>query len=324
MGRKHLQFYSEKHYQKIADIFRLGKIKKITYFYKGFQTPKVVATTLRGKFVISRNKLSNKKDLISKSIQSFHYEIDLLNLLAKYKLPVPCHKKTGGGKYAILLDGSWVTVYQFLNGKQPKKLTPEMARQLGAFLGAFHKIGQKFTRNLGGRRKFYDLSPTVMQKMHHYTVRQKNAKLRKIVQEVRDGVKRTRPSRNLPSGPIHVDLKPENELFVRQRLSGVVDFGNFYRGPLMIDIGKTIMWNCIKRKKLNRKLVKEFFEGYTSKRSINTAEQAYVKNAVLFAIYSHIYVDLFHVPLGYVPESYALSLVRDFLPVARWLEKVKL
>jgi len=50
----------------------------------------------------------------------------------------------------------------------------------------------------------------------------------------------------------------------------------------------------------------------------------YLKQSILFAIYSHLWVDLYHVPIRYVPESYTLFLVREFLPLARRLEKEQL
>ena len=56
----------------------------------------------------------------------------------------------------------------------------------------------------------------------------------------------------------------------------------------------------------------------------NDFELNYFKKSILFAIYSHIWVDLYHVPIKYIPEEYTLSLVRDFLPVARQLEKENL
>ena len=196
-----------------------------------------------------------------------------------------------------------------------------MAYQLGQFLGTFHVQGRSFPTLLRGRRKFYDLSAVVMKKMDAYATQQTNPFLKAVVQEVREGVLRTRPPKILPKGPIHVDIKPENELFVDGILTGVVDFGNFYIDTLMIDVGKTIMWNCGKGKSIDRTLMAELLRGYEEKRKFTKQERDYLPSAILFAIYSHIWVDLYHVPLHYVPESYTVSLVKTFLPIARTLEE---
>jgi uncharacterized membrane protein YbaN (DUF454 family) len=80
------------------------------------------------------------------------------------------------------------------------------------------------------------------------------------------------------------------------------------------------MWNCCTKGALDRKLFKKFMEGYTNKRSLNKDEKAYITKSILYAIYSHIWVDLYHVPIKYVPESWPLYLIETFLPVARRLE----
>ena len=92
----------------------------------------------------------------------------------------------------------------------------------------------------------------------------------------------------------------------------------------MVDVGKTIMWNCCKHKKLDFKLTAELLRGYETKRKLNKKEKSYLKNSILFGIFSHIWGDLYHVSVGYIPENYTISLIRNFLPIARKLEKNKL
>ena len=196
-----------------------------------------------------------------------------------------------------------------------------MAHALGAFLGMLHTRGKTFHKSLEGRRKFYDLTLKIVKKMYKVAHRQRNPLLRSLVDEVRIGVEKNRPSRDLPCGPIHVDIKPENELFAEEKLTGIVDFGNFYIGPYMIDFGKMGMWNCVRKGRFDRKLFEEMRRGYESKRKFSRAEVGYIKKSILFAIYSHIFVDLYHVPLKYIPESYAVFLVKEFLPAARRLEE---
>ncbi len=314
------RFFTKGEYQFLAAQYKIGHIKRLDYIRGGFQTPKVIVTTEKGKFVISSNRISNQRgDIIGKSKRSLEYELDLLRILKN--LPVPHFLKDKRGKYIIDFRGSAVTIDQFIPGKQPKSITTRKAYRIGKFLGDFHNIGKRFNKKLAGRRRFYDLAPAVMRKMDFYVRKQKNPALRSVTAEVKRGVIENMIPKTLPTGPIHVDIKPENELFISDTLTGILDFGNFYVGPYMIDIGKTIMWNCIEKRKLDRKLIRAFLRGYESKRKLTTTEREYLKKSILFAIYSHIWVDLYHVPLRYVPESYTLSLVKNFLPVARSLEK---
>ncbi|MFH0806527.1 MAG: phosphotransferase [Candidatus Brennerbacteria bacterium] len=314
-----LNFFSRKEYQEISDAFQLGSVKRIVYFGKGLQTPKVMVRTPKGEFIISKHRHFSSRDIWSKSRRSFLYEVGLLNVLKK--LPVPHYRKSAKGGYVLDFKRFDVTVYRFLPGKQPRFLTPAMVRQLGSFVGSFHAAGRNFRETLKGRRRFYQLTHTVVRRMHVYAQKQKNPRLKRIVTEVKKGVEQNRLPASLPKGPIHVDIKPENELFVREKLTGVIDFGNFYIGPYMLDVGKTVMWNCVRKGRLEKNLLQSFLKGYESKRKLSVQERKYLKRSILFAIFSHIWVDLYHVPIKYVPESYTLFLVRAFLPVARWLTK---
>lgn len=312
-------FFSRKQYQEITNEFGLGKITSLKRFRKGFQTPKVMVKTREGEFVISRHKLTEEKTLTGKSKESLQYEIFLLDKLPD--LPVPHYRATPKGEHILMKGGYGVTVYDLLSGDPPNAITPRMAEALGKFLGKFHVRGSEFRENFLGRRKFYDLTPTMMREMEPTAEQQKNPLLKEVVQEVREGVERSRPPHGLPVGPIHVDVKPENELFEGEKLTGIVDFGNFYIGPFMVDLGKLIMWNCVEKKKVDGILLERCLAGYESEWPLGASERAYLRSAILFAIYSHIWVDLYQVPLHYVPESYTAGLVKTFLPVARELQK---
>lgn len=318
-----LAFFSEKQYQKIADVFALGTITSLKYFRKGYQTPKVAVTTQLGKFIIAKHRLSAKKTVVAdmKVVQrtSLLHEITLLNTLNC--LPVPHYLQSKHGKYLEDFNGYGVSVYQYLVGRQPKSLTQKMVFQLGAFLGEFHKLGTSFKKPLRDRRRFYDLSPNVMKLMQCTIRKLTNSRLKAVVEEVKKGVEDNRLPKGLPRGPIHVDIKPDNELFVGEKLTGIIDFGNFYIDPFIFDIGKTMMWNCMKRGNLDCGLSKNFLDGYATKRKLTSAESRYLKQSILFAIYSHIWVDLYHVPIRYVPQKYTLFLVNTFLPIARKLNQ---
>jgi len=314
------KFYTKKDYQTIANIYNLGRIAKLDYLHKGYQSPKVVVETSLGKFVISKNTLSEKKDIISKSKKSLQYEIDMLSTLRG--LPVPSFLKSVKGKFIEKFKHDWVTVYRFFPGESPKNITPAMAYSLGVFLGEFHKQGQKFKKIESSRRRFYYLSPAIIRNMEVVANKQKNSLLKSVILDIKRGVENNRPRPDLPVGPIHVDIKAQNEIFQGNKLSAIIDFGNFYVGPFMIDVGKTIMWNFCLRNKLDKTALREFIRGYNSKRKLSKNENAYLEKSILYAIYSHIWVDLYHTPLKYVPESYTIYLVKHFLPIAKQIEKL--
>lgn len=305
-------------FQEIADLYNLGVVKDVLFFSKGLQTPKAVLKTQKGTFVVSQHSVSKKKSLVHKTIASLQCEMYLLETL--YDFPTPHYKKSRNKKYIEAYKNIFLTCYTFLEGTNPTKINKKKAYALGKFLGAFHKQAKTFDRGVQNRRKFYVLTNRRLQQMSRYVDKNKG-RLREVSNEIKEGVKRNRLAYTLPRGPVHVDVKPENELFIGDTLTGVIDFGNFYIDAYVLDIGKMIMWNCVKNGIIDISLFRSVVEGYETSRKLSKQEKENMKKAILYALYSHIWVDLYHVPLNYVPRSYTTSLLKEFLPVARWLEQ---
>lgn len=309
-------FFSEKDYAKICSLFGIGELEEIFHYDTvWYEWDKVFVQTDWGKFVISAYETSGTarpkwRDLILQ-------EIVLLSSLDG--LPVPQYVSVDG-EFVLAYKGKNITVYHYIEWANPEVLNASMVSHIGQFLGRFHTMGADFQDPLIGRRRFYDLGDDVLRTMDVYAREQSNPLLRGHFERVRTGVIENRLPAGLAVWPIHVDLKPVNILFTGETLSGVLDFWLFYRDALLIDIGKAIMWNCVQDKKVNSELMSHFLEGYERERILPDTERALLKQAILFAIYSHIYVDYYHVPLEIVPESYTVSLVEDFLPVADGLE----
>ncbi|MBU1037072.1 phosphotransferase [Patescibacteria group bacterium] len=314
-------FLSKAEYQKIADFYDLGSIKKLAKIKKGFEATKVIVTTNKGRFVVSLYKLVKKAEVIRKTKDSLNWEVQLANFFQE--LPVPHFLQSKNQRLIENYKRFKVTVCRFLPGKNPLTITPAKAYQLGKFLGEFHNQGKRFRKKCSARRKFYELSPRVMEKMNAYVIQQRHPLLKKVVEEVISGVKKYYPPSNLPQGPIHIDIKPENELFIGNKLTGVVDFGISYIGPYMIDVGKAIMWNCIKNGKVDKILLQNFLKGYKNKHQLTRLESDYLKNSVFYGIYSLLYIDFYHLPFKRVPLKYCLFLTRNFLPLANNLNKLK-
>lgn len=310
-------FFPKSDYKKIALLFNIGLLKRVRKFTTyGYESSKVVLFTTKGKYVISAYRI--KGTARPKSRKSIQYEIDLINTLQD--LPTPKYLKTNKS-WVIKFKDHYINVYKYLKGRMPKKINETKAYELGVFLGRFHIQGSKFKKRLIGRREFYNLNDIVLKKMDVYAKQQTNMLLIKNYGKVRKGVKENRLPKGLPRGPIHVDISPSNELFIHNKLSAVLDFGIFYRDAFLIDLGKTIMFNCTKNGRIQEDLFCAFMNGYESQRELSDGELRNLKKAILFAIYSHIYVDYYHIPLKIVPESYTINLVKRFLPAADKIEK---
>ena len=313
------RFFSKSEYQKIMDFFGLGKIRTIEYFKQGLAAPKIHVKSTKGRYVIAKYKLGKGENFKNKPRTALRSEIDLLTSLEN--LPTPNYILNCKNDYILDYKGFAITVYKFLPGRAPKAMNEEKIFQLGKFLGNFHQQGAKFKNRFTARHIFYDFSNKKMKFMKKYAYNQKNKELKSVVAEVEREVIKNRPHYNFSQGPIHVDIKSDNELFQRDKLTGIIDFGNFYVGPYILDLGKTIIFNCVINNQINKKLKTQFLRGYESQRRLTKQEKKFLNRSILYAIYSHIWLDLYHVPLKLVPARHTLYFVKNFLPAARQLNK---
>ncbi len=313
------RFLEKEEYQACLDSFGLGTVTTVEQFSGGLAAPKVAVQTEKGKFIIAKYTLGPGDNFKNKPREALKEEIKLLNTLQD--LPVPHYLPDKKGDFILDYKGYGITIYDFLKGRRQDELNESQVFELGRFLGNFHKQGMNLNIQFSRRYKFYDFDEERWKKMRPYAYEQTNEKLKAVVKEVEREVLRTKPSPDLPSEPIHVDIKADNLLFEKDRLTGVVDFGNFYVGPLMLDVGKSIIFNCTRGDEINKTLMKRFLEGYELFRPLNDQEKIYLKDSIVYAICSHIWLDLYHVPLKLVPESHTLYFVEKFLPAARKLMK---
>ncbi|PIR82998.1 hypothetical protein COU19_02955 [Candidatus Kaiserbacteria bacterium CG10_big_fil_rev_8_21_14_0_10_56_12] len=117
---------------------------------------------------------------------------------------------------------------------------------------------------------------------------------------------------------MHIDLKPENTLFVRGRLSGVVDFDNPYTGPLILDLANTLMWFCSSKGVFDVARARTICRAFVSKRIPTPAEKAALFDAYHYAVLSHVLMDIYleyskDYPSIRIPESYMLWGVDNLL-----------
>lgn len=125
-----------------------------------------------------------------------------------------------GGKIGVL-SGKPALLLSFLDGASPAPVTPAHCAALGDCLARMHKAG----RNFALQRPNPWSVPRLLQRKDGYLAYAEKFErgLSKKLRPVMERLQKKWP-RNLPSGPIHADLFPDNTLFQGERLTGVIDF----------------------------------------------------------------------------------------------------
>jgi homoserine kinase type II len=276
----------------------LGQLRRLEHCCAGAVNLVCEAENAQGEFIVKFYD------------QRFKDQVEVQTaLLEKLRLPVP-HPMRFEGKLFFPIGNRLGVVYPKLSGETKKAFAVEELQQVGAFLGAFHTLpdAQKFK---GPERKLYDLSDDRIASIVELAM---NAGLprQELLHEGSALLKNLRLPSALPTGAVHVDVKPDNILFQAGQLSGVLDFDNMHRGVFLVDLAKAMMWFGMKGKTFNLGTARAVLKGYETARPLNPEEKVLLTKALHFAFVSHIVVDFEMRALRFTTEEYFAYITGDF------------
>lgn len=283
--------------------YHLGRLESWAKFRLGLINEKYYLKTTKGKFVV-RISIRTKQQLM--------FEVTLLRHIKS--LPVIQLIDCGRGKYISTYKGRPCIVYKYIDGLLPNRITTTLIKQIGLFQGEFHRLGRNFRSHVQREPYTYNFSKTKVGNFNRLLQSQVPKEFVKAYKTVLATLSKVKLPRQLPTGPIHVDIKPENILTKRGKMVGVLDFDNSYIGPYVIDLGKTITWFCIKKGKLNERLLNNFIHAYQKVRPLSGIEKRFLNKAIVYAVASHIFLDYYKYRKNIIPLSYLRFLHREFYP----------
>lgn len=279
--------------------WQLGAIKKIKRFRSGQVNESYYILSTHGEYVLRIYKYKKEAEAA--------FETALLNSLKG--LPVPQIVLIDG--QAVIKIGSWLAiVYKYIPGQCLKKITAQQRKAVGKVLARIHNQTKNF-QWAGKRNEYYNFSRGKI-RLFSRVVAKSAIPLQDRFQSLKADIVKYRLSPSLPRGPIHVDVKPENVLFYKGKLSGVIDFDNSYIGPRLLDLTKTIVWFGLKDKQLNLRHAKDIYEGYASVRKLTPAEYKELYKAIKFAYISHLFDVFYMAALKRNSLKYFKFLMNDF------------
>ncbi len=286
----------------IAHDFSLGRLRRWNRLPNSFVNEKYLLTTSTGMYLAGSS---------IRTLRQLDFEIALLNHLRG--LPVPALVASRDGQYRHTYKEKPFTVYRYIQGVAPRRITATFMQELGRFQARFHVRGTSLRRTVNKEPFTYEFPPAKLRMMHRLFTARIRPEFRRYYPNVYGTVRQVKRFRHLPRGPIHVDIKPDNVLMRKGRLAGVIDFGNCYRGPLLVDIAKTLVWFCLRKGRMDERRVAAFLEAYERVRPLTKPERREFSFALQFAAASHIFIDYYTYLHKIVPLSYLRFLHRKFL-----------
>ncbi len=194
--------------------YDIGAVLSCKGIAEGVENSNYLLHTERGVFILTLyEKRVDARDL--------PYFLGLMDHLAARGIACPTPIKACDGRALRVLGGRPAAIVSFLEGQWVRRPKALHCMALGQALAALHRAGTDFQprreNNLGpgGWRNLLDqcgaradsVSPGL------------KAELEREVEFIEQNW-----PRDLPQGVIHADLFPDNVFFVRQQLSGLIDF----------------------------------------------------------------------------------------------------
>ena len=232
--------------------------------------------------------------------------------------PRPVRMRTG--EMLATLAGRPSAIVTFLDGVSIRRPLPAHCRQVGAALAAMHVAAADFTprrRNalaLVGWRPLFEKSGARADEV--------DPGLAGLIGAELDFLERCWP-RDLPAGVIHADLFRDNVFFLKDKLSGLIDFYFACNDTFAYDIAICLNAWCFESDwSFNVTKARAMLEGYAAGRKLSGAEIAALpvlcRGSALRFLLTRLY-DWLNVPPGalVVPHD-----PREYLAKLRFHQKV--
>jgi len=260
------------------------------------------------------------KIAVRNNSNKLNYEINLLNKIKN--LPTPRPLKTKSGNYTFDYKGHRTFIYPFLVGKEESKFTKKMLFEVGEFLGKLHLQTKGFKSSIE-RTDYYTITPKKLKRVLKESRHLKHPKVAETISYLKENAFKYKLPSGLPSGAMHIDVKPENTLFNKGKLSGVVDFDNAYPGPLVFDLADTLMWFSIKNGMFNLNDAKIIVKGYKRVRILSKQEYESLFNAIHYVILGLALCGLDFLAQKKLPEYFVVWCFENLLEAEKNLKITK-
>ena len=274
---------------KFLSNYNIGKIIKFEGILEGVENTNYKIKTSKGNYILTIfEKRVNKKDL--------PFFISLQKHLSNKKIKCPKPIPDIENKYIKKFKNKNCVIMSFLKGKKLKKVSERHCVQLGKELANMHKHTKDFRK----KRK-NDLSQSNWIELFKICKKNKdktyNGLLKNIEKELIH-LKLNWPKK-LPKGVIHADVFQDNVFYIKNDLSGLIDFyfacNDFYAYELAICINA---WCFDKKINFDKSKYNNLIKGYQKIRKLSSKElknlRILSRGAAMRFFLTRLHDQLFH------------------------------
>ncbi|NQW09610.1 MAG: homoserine kinase [Alphaproteobacteria bacterium] len=194
--------------------YDIGEVTSFSGIAEGVENSNFLVRTTEGTFILTLYEKRVNPDELP-------FFIGLMDHLARKGLSVPRPVPARDGETLRNLNDRPAAIVSFVNGVWHRRIQPAYCRSLGANMAEMHAAGLDFAltrRNnlsVGGWRPLLESCALPENPIYHGLHNELNQELLFL--------EANWPS-HLPSGTIHADLFPDNVFFLKEQVSGFIDF----------------------------------------------------------------------------------------------------
>lgn len=258
--------------------YDLGIIHSFKHIKTGVFNKNYLVNTSKGKFVA---RISNK----IRTLKEVNFEIELLKQLNNLKVPKVIKNKKN--QLVTQTNSKIIVVSHYVEGENPTKITDDILREVGEFLGKYHAASKDFIFTTD-RATVYEFTNKKLEEMK-VQLKKDLPKIKEEIEYIYQIVKKYRIPKSFPKGPCHLDMKPENSLVKNGKINLFLDFDNCEYNYLLLDVGRTLKWWCYDKQGYDERKISLILNEYEKYRPLSSEEKNYVKESIIFAIASQLY-----------------------------------
>ena len=256
-------------FENILKKYNLGQYKSNKHLDWALANTVYLLKTTKSKYILKVCEQS-PKGLVK-------FQIDIINYLNKKGLPVAVTLNTKTKRKFIHYNGKLILIQKFIEGKHPKKINEELIKEIANLFGLMHK--HLLRLKLKGKHtclNHFKPSPYKVGRTPEINFRKEEKDLIKHLQKI----KRNNTRRCI----IHSDLRDINLLVENNKVKAIIDWDDAHEDYLAYDIGVFLLDLTVKNGKVNRKILKQFFQEYEKHNKLTKEE----KEAVYYFIQARL------------------------------------
>ena len=245
--------------------YDIGELHSLKGIAEGVENSNYLLSTDAGMFILTLyEKRVNPDDL--------PFFLGLMQHLAKHGVECPQPVRMNSGESLSTLAGRPTAIISYLDGNSVRRPNPDHCKQVGEALAKMHIAGNGFEISRPNALTVKDWRPLFEQSQEKADTVATG--LVDLIQNELGYLEENWPE-DLPSGVIHADLFPDNVFFLKDRLSGLIDFYFACNDLLAYDIAICVNAWCFEPdNSFNVTKARSMIRGYQEVRKMTDRELA--------------------------------------------------